>query len=1477
MVCFDGSSSENNRIVFCDGCNASIHQICYGITEIPEGDYYCDRCRFVQKVIMTLEDSDLDMIDNGIYDGKMIKDTVRCCLCPLSHGGMKPTTDGRWVHLACALWACESSSSSNDIEILDMKDMSPIDISRLSFTSLKDNNSFNRSTSYNKRQQLLTASSSSSSLSAELQSSSASSSSCVYCNQVGGYLVNCSFHEKDDEMDTNDDDDWNSSTSCKRSFHPLCGWFSGCYMKSTITDDSFEGKERNGKYPSGIRYCFLCNNHSEHKRMNNLTNTTIQYQKTLRNKYRMNENDLEAIPGKNNRKKRKKNAKDKKGGGREGGGGRKTTSSSSQPKELAIDTYHENICACCLKPISNDLFGNGYHSEKFSEIQVLINDTLPDSSSSLALVHSDSDQIPFQLGSSSTSSLNPIAATSGNPVTYAVSNSIVSCSKCHIRLHKECLLEYHTFSYFDNESTWICDVCTEFEGNSFPPPASASASSLIEDGPYTFIHCALCPRRGGFLCHTIDDRWVHAFCSKNIPGALIRMNNDKQIDIRLPVISKENKKSKCFLCNRKGNGICISCNAVGCSTFFHPLCALRNGKGYIEIRNGIKEAYCYEHIPNGIEFLNGFWLNGNEIYRFRYCLDRARLVLDMLVRREKLKKTLCKTETDLFSSKIIKMLDKAKGRKSQRYRSGSTTAGDEGEEGGLIRYDSDEEGEEGGGEGEEDEEEEDDDDDSSIDEELFEEFVPLDYLYERKKKEKNKDESSSSSSSASTASSMKPLSLPMTSMTLSDGETTVDISNTWLNRHTKRLSDIKTMRKNMIIYFAGVDIKEKHSQLDRKAFLKHQKDFILTNEDKLRSRTGFFLSRNDEEAFANQLSSSLLKLMKYNEKEFKVQIGKIDEKLEIQFKKVHRKKEEEELSLSIIGSPSSHSKGKKKSTFFQGRKKGKRGRKRNSVSKKVGEGEGGGEGSDEEDEEDIDDDEEEGDDEDEEENLDDQPVKKKSKAATAMKEKEKEFENSSYYKQMISYFPSILDASSTINGDASSASDSVMKTKKRGRKPVAVIEEEEEENDKEMQEDDDENEEEEIAKEEEEEGGFDHYLQQFNFSQASSSSSSEEENHQINLMDWKLVNNEEELISLERLIFDILNCLSSYYINSYDDAVSHYPDRLLNVSLMEYIAQENGIKDRIAAAASSTNSGINSSFIMKTPVKQEEETTGKSGRKRRNSNNSSNIFLDEQEVIVKEEKGKASSSRSTAKVSPISSKHHKLSLSLALSSPTPAAIVSGKKGKKDTIVTSSVPEGRLLCEEFQDIPFPEYSNYVRRIMTFNMMRNKLHLHHYLSFASFATDFYLLLNNAKSVASPTSITWKDIKLLLKLFDESRIVFTSQSYSSMKGNFNSIRCSLLKKQNITVKKESSSLSSSSTVIPSTPTIATRKKFMGSSSSSSIKHDEADEDISKSIHKDKDNHFTCNSCKKKVCFVLILFSFCLFCLFVFFSMKCLIGLLV
>mmetsp|Transcript_3140 Transcript_3140/g.4504 ORF Transcript_3140/g.4504 Transcript_3140/m.4504 type:complete len:1211 (+) Transcript_3140:297-3929(+) len=45
-ICQDGEVTPENQILFCEACNVAVHQYCYGIEEVPEGDYYCLACRY---------------------------------------------------------------------------------------------------------------------------------------------------------------------------------------------------------------------------------------------------------------------------------------------------------------------------------------------------------------------------------------------------------------------------------------------------------------------------------------------------------------------------------------------------------------------------------------------------------------------------------------------------------------------------------------------------------------------------------------------------------------------------------------------------------------------------------------------------------------------------------------------------------------------------------------------------------------------------------------------------------------------------------------------------------------------------------------------------------------------------------------------------------------------------------------------------------------------------------------------------------------------------------------------------------------------------------------------------------------------------------------------------------------------------------------------------------------------------------------
>lgn len=99
----NGDVFDNNEIIFCDKCNVPVHQLCYGVHTIPEGDWLCDVCA-----------------------GGEDPATTTCELCNFTGGAYK-TTDrpGKWIHSLCATWVPEvyiSEDTTNPVYTLSHLD-----------------------------------------------------------------------------------------------------------------------------------------------------------------------------------------------------------------------------------------------------------------------------------------------------------------------------------------------------------------------------------------------------------------------------------------------------------------------------------------------------------------------------------------------------------------------------------------------------------------------------------------------------------------------------------------------------------------------------------------------------------------------------------------------------------------------------------------------------------------------------------------------------------------------------------------------------------------------------------------------------------------------------------------------------------------------------------------------------------------------------------------------------------------------------------------------------------------------------------------------------------------------------------------------------------------------------------------------------------------------------------------------------------
>jgi hypothetical protein len=89
--------------VYCERCDVAVHQACYGIAAVPEGDWLCDPCREHEEALRAQGRSETEIRPPGHQQrGDLLEGgahACRCVLCPIKYGAFKRSEDGRhWVH-----------------------------------------------------------------------------------------------------------------------------------------------------------------------------------------------------------------------------------------------------------------------------------------------------------------------------------------------------------------------------------------------------------------------------------------------------------------------------------------------------------------------------------------------------------------------------------------------------------------------------------------------------------------------------------------------------------------------------------------------------------------------------------------------------------------------------------------------------------------------------------------------------------------------------------------------------------------------------------------------------------------------------------------------------------------------------------------------------------------------------------------------------------------------------------------------------------------------------------------------------------------------------------------------------------------------------------------------------------------------------------------------------------------------------------
>lgn len=119
-ICFYTGSEDRNKVVYCDDCNTSFHQACYGVEQLPKEKFYCEVCIYLRTPLTSTSPSasSLPPQDKDNKDSKDSKDCPsrkqkrpQCHLC-YKHSFPMKLINNRFYHVTCLVLFELGKSSS---------------------------------------------------------------------------------------------------------------------------------------------------------------------------------------------------------------------------------------------------------------------------------------------------------------------------------------------------------------------------------------------------------------------------------------------------------------------------------------------------------------------------------------------------------------------------------------------------------------------------------------------------------------------------------------------------------------------------------------------------------------------------------------------------------------------------------------------------------------------------------------------------------------------------------------------------------------------------------------------------------------------------------------------------------------------------------------------------------------------------------------------------------------------------------------------------------------------------------------------------------------------------------------------------------------------------------------------------------------------------------------------------------------------